>query len=53
MIKNYGVFEERMHEQVYLYNKSRGPVPLNQSGFDIIKYRLDFTWYNIKYLAIF
>lgn len=53
MIRNYGVFEEEGLEQTYLNNESKGFVPLNRNGFDIIQYKLDFTWYNIKYLAIF
>jgi len=53
MIRNYGVFEEEGQEQVYLNNKSKAFVPLNRNGFDIIQGKLDFTWNNIKYLAIF
>ena len=53
MIRNYGVFEEEGQEQVYLSNQSVAFAPLNMSGFPTIQYRLDFTWDNIKYLAIF
>lgn len=53
MGRNYGVFEEEGYKQEYLSNKSKAFVPLNRNGFDIIKYNLDFTWYNITYLAIF